>query len=133
MNGGHSSQIFPHFDQRSNLRAIEFFANVTSSARNESIGRALIIINGHTLQLVEYFYCKVFGDVFIVKRSRNAYISIVYPECTPIPYQLTTPPENLLDTSHIEPTPSQTYAGHRRVITKSAIIQEPCKQELLST
>ena len=133
MNGNHSSQLFPHHDQRSNLRAIEFSANITNSARNESVGKALIIMNRRTLRLVEYFYCKVYGDGFIVKRSRYAYISIVYPECTPNPYQQTTPPPEDLGTSQVEPTPSQTYTRYHRVISKSAIIQEPCKQELIGT
>ena len=56
-----SAQIYPH--QRSDLRAIEIIsANVImNSARNISIGKAVIImsLNSHTLQLVQYFFCKV--------------------------------------------------------------------------
>lgn len=145
MNG--STQIYPH--QRSGLRAIEFSVNVTTnSVRNENIGKAVIIINSQTLQLVEYFFCKVFGDGWIVKRSRKAYISIVYPECTPFLHQLTYPPKDLdtspiplpqeltyppkgLNTSPMQLTPSQTYNfGCQRVITKPAYILEPCKHQL---
>ena len=69
-----SAQIYPH--QRSDLRAIEIiFANVTmNSARNISIGKAVIVMNSHTLQLVEYFFCKAFGDIWISKSSIKAYL-----------------------------------------------------------
>ena len=127
-----SAQIYPH--QRSDLRDIEFSANVTmNSAGNISIGKVVIILNSHTLQLVEYFFCKVFGDIFISKRSRKAYISIAYPECTSsLDLNQFPHPQNELDTSPvpIQPTSSQTCFDHPRVVTKSAYILQPCKHQL---
>lgn len=125
-----SAQIHP--EQLSRLNAMEFSANITRPARNESVGKVWIVMNSNTIQIVKYFFCKVFSiNNRPVITSRKAYISIIYPECTPALDQLTYTSENLDHTSSVQPTPSQSHLEQQPLqLMSSAIILEPCKHEL---
>ena len=92
---GDSGRLRPPSYQFNILNQHEYYVNITNNT-NETTGVAGILINTKTIQVIEYFRCKLIHGSASVFSSRAYIVDIHYPECSAQP------------SSTLYPTPLQT-------------------------
>lgn len=92
----------------------EYFINITRLT-NETVGTAGILINKETVQVIEFFRCKVIHGHASVFSNPAYIINVVFPECVPSSKPSLT----------LYPTPSQTSLLTSATSSVTATL-EPC-------
>ena len=92
---GDSGRLRAFPDQFDALNQHEYYVNIINNT-NEVIGVAGILINTKTIQVIEFFRCKLIHGPESVSSSPAYIVDIHYPECSAQPF------------STLHPTPSQT-------------------------
>ena len=93
---GSSGRLRAFPDQFDALNQHEYYVNIRNNTNETIIGVAGILINTKTIQVIEYFRCKLIHGSESVFSSPAYIVDIHYPECS------AQPPSTL------HPTPSQT-------------------------
>ena len=109
---GDSGSLRASLDQFNALNQHEYYVNIINNT-NEITGVAGILINTKTIQVIEFFRCKLIHGSASVFSSPAYIVDIHYPECSAQPSYT------------LHPTPSQTMViSTGPTFTTTAL--EPC-------
>lgn len=109
---GNSGSLRASSNQFNVLDQHEYYVNITYGT-NETIGVAGMLINTKTIQVIEFFRCKLIHGAASVFSSPAYIVDIHYPECSTQP------------SSSLHPIPSQTLVTSTDP-TSTTTTLEPC-------
>ena len=106
---GNSGHLIASYDGFNALDPHEYYVNISYNT-NETIGIAGILINQKTIQVMEFFRCKLIHGAESVYSSPVYIVNINYPECAQISQG---------QTSSSYPMPSKTLSGYLTLLMTS--------------